>query len=117
MTDDLRLAALPPGPFARLASLLGDVKPGKEPISLALGDPSGAVPDFVARALADSAASFGNYPPIAGTADWRQAAADWLNRRFELGGRITADRHVLPLNGTRDGLFSVLFPFVPQTKN
>ena len=26
------------------------------------------------------------------------------------------EKHVLPLNGTREGLFSVLFPFMPETK-
>ena len=117
MSDITRLAALPPGPFARLATLLGDVKPGKEPISLAVGDPSGAVPDFVKEALAKSAAGFGNYPNIFGTEDWRNAAAGWLNSRFGLGGAIDAEKHLLPLNGTREGLFSVLFPFMPQTKN
>jgi aspartate/methionine/tyrosine aminotransferase len=112
-----RLAQLPDGPFARLATLLGDVAPGKEPISLALGDPSGAVPDFVTEALAREAARFGNYPQIAGTEEWRQAAADWVARRFGLPAeRISPDRHVLPLNGTRDGLFSVLFPLVPESK-
>jgi aspartate/methionine/tyrosine aminotransferase len=111
-----RLDALPAGPFARLAELLGDVKPGKEPISLALGDPSGAVPDFVRDALAASVAGFGNYPAIAGTADWREAAADWLNRRFALDGAIDPDRHVLPLSGTREGLFLALPPFLPEAK-
>jgi len=112
-----RLAQLPDGPFARLAALLGDAKPGKEPISLALGDPAGAVPDFVTEALAREAARFGNYPQIGGTEEWRQAAADWIASRFGLpGDRISPDRHVLPLNGTRDGLFSVLFPLVPETK-
>jgi N-succinyldiaminopimelate aminotransferase len=62
-----RLAQLPDGPFARLAALLGEEKPGKEPISLALGDPSGTVPEFVKAALARDAARFGNYPQIAGT--------------------------------------------------
>jgi len=113
---DGRLAALPPGPFARLATLLGDVKPQQKPITLAIGDPSGTVPDFVRAALNDSAASFGNYPAIAGTPDWRAAAGEWLNRRFALNGAIDAERHVLPLNGTREGLFSVLFPFMPETK-
>jgi len=113
-----RLAALPDGPFARLAALLGDEKPGKAPISLALGDPSGAVPDFVKEALAREAARFGNYPQIAGTEEWRQAAAGWVVSRFALpADRIDPERHVLPLNGTRDGLFSVLFPFVPERKN
>jgi aspartate/methionine/tyrosine aminotransferase len=116
--SDTRLSNLPDGPFARLAALLGNEKPGKEPISLALGDPSGAVPDFVTEALAREAARFGNYPQIGGTEDWRQAAAGWVVRRFGLpADRISPDRHVLPLNGTRDGLFSVLFPFMPQQKN
>jgi len=115
--SDTRLSALPDGPFARLANLLGDEKPGKEPISLALGDPSGAVPAFVEEALAREAARFGNYPAIAGTEEWRQAAAGWVGRRFGLPAeRIDPERHVLPLNGTRDGLFSVLFPFMPQSK-
>ena len=111
-----RLPALSDGPFVRLAALLGNEKPGKEPISLALGDPSGQVPEFVKDAMAREAARFGNYPQIAGTEDWRQAAAGWLNQRFVLGGAIDPEKHVLPLNGTRDGLFSVLFPFVPETK-
>lgn len=111
-----RLAALPPGPFARLATLLADTKPGKEPISLAVGDPSGAVPEFVQDALAKNATSFGHYPSITGTQDWRQAAADWLNRRFRLNGAIDAEKNLLPLNGTREGLFSVLFPIMPESK-
>jgi aspartate/methionine/tyrosine aminotransferase len=112
-----RLSALPDGPFARLAALLKDVEPGKPPISLALGDPSGTVPDFVKEALAREAARFGNYPQISGTQEWREAAAAWVATRFGLPpDRISPDRHVLPLNGTRDGLFSVLFPFVPEQK-
>src|SRR5258706_6451484 len=116
MSNLPRMAALPPGPFARLATLLGNTKPGKEPISLAVGDPSGAVPDFVKDALAKGAAGFGNYPAIIGTEDWRQAAAGWLNRRFQLNGAIDAEKNLLPLNGTREGLFSVLFPVTPESK-
>lgn len=116
MSNLPRMAALPEGPFARLAKLLGDIKPGKEPISLAVGDPHGAVPDFVAAALAQNAAGFGNYPAIIGTPDWRDAAGGWLNRRFQLGGAIDAEKHLLPLNGTREGLFSVLFPVMPESK-
>lgn len=111
-----RLDALPAGPFARLADLLGDVQPGKAPISLALGDPSGAVPDFVRAAMDNAIGSFGNYPAITGTADWRQAAADWLNRRFALNGTIDPEKNVLPLNGTREGLFLSLPPFIPEEK-
>jgi aspartate/methionine/tyrosine aminotransferase len=116
MSNLPRMAALPEGPFARLATLLKDVKPGKEPISLAVGDPSGGVPEFVKEALAKGAAGFGHYPAIIGTEDWRQAAAGWLNRRFHLNGAIDAEKNLLPLNGTREGLFSVLFPLMPESK-
>jgi aspartate/methionine/tyrosine aminotransferase len=115
VTDTL-MTHLPQGPFARLATLLGDEKPGKPPINLSIGDPSGTVPAFITETLNKAAASFGNYPAIIGTEDWRQAAADWLNRRFELSGAIDAEKHALPLTGTREGLFSVLFPLLPTTK-
>jgi len=114
--SDTRLSALPEGPFVRLAKLLGDTKPGKDPISLAVGDPQGAVPAFITDALAANAKSFGSYPTIAGTPQWRQAAAGWLNRRFALDGAIDPEKHVLPLVGTREGLFSVLFPLMPVAK-
>ena len=61
------MSDLPAGPFARLAELLGKIEPGKDPINLSVGDPSGSVPAFVTEALAKSAASFGNYPAITGT--------------------------------------------------
>jgi aspartate/methionine/tyrosine aminotransferase len=111
------MSQLPPGPFARLAGLLGDVKPGKPPINLSVGDPSGTVPGFVTEALVGAAASFGNYPAIIGTDDWRNAAADWLNRRFNLNGAVQAETNVLPLNGTREGLFTALFPLLPRQKS
>ncbi|MGZ5929689.1 MAG: aminotransferase class I/II-fold pyridoxal phosphate-dependent enzyme [Rhizomicrobium sp.] len=115
MTDTL-MSQLPPSPFARLAGLLGDAKPGKDPINLSIGDPSGIVPGFVTEALLEASASLGNYPAIIGTEDWRDAAAGWLNRRFGLNGAIDPDKNVLPLNGTREGLFTVLFPLLPRIK-
>src|ERR1700733_7492571 len=111
------MSDLPAGPFARLAELLGNTPPGKEPINLSVGDPSGSVPAFVTEALAKNAGSFGKYPPITGSDEWRAAAASWLNRRFGLNGAIDPEKHVLPLNGTREGLFLALFPLLPLTKN
>ncbi|MDB5741376.1 MAG: aminotransferase class [Alphaproteobacteria bacterium] len=109
------LAALPPGPFARLADLLGDTPPGKDPITLAVGDPSGAVPGFITETLAREAASFGNYPLMAGTPAWRTAAAGWIGRRFSIPD-LDPEKDVLPLAGTREGLFLSLFPLMPKAK-
>ena len=112
-----RLSELPPSAFAKLATLLDPHQPGLPPISLAVGDPNGAVPAFVGEALARHSKEFGIYPPINGSADWRAAAAAWLVTRFGLpAASIDPDKNLLPLNGTREGLFLALFTVMPETK-
>jgi len=109
-----RLEQLPPSSFARLAGLLEGVPPGAEPISLAVGDPHGAVPAFVLEAIGRHEARFGEYPPIEGTVEWRAAAAAWLKRRF--GAELDPATQVLPLNGTREGLFLAPKIVTPEQK-
>ncbi|HUO98087.1 MAG TPA: aminotransferase class I/II-fold pyridoxal phosphate-dependent enzyme [Rhizomicrobium sp.] len=109
-----RLEQLPPSSFAQLASLLDPVPPGLEPINLSVGDPHGAVPPFVMEAIARHAGRFGEYPPINGTAEWRAAAAGWIKRRF--GAELDPDTQVLPLNGTREGLFLAPKIVTPESK-
>ena len=109
-----RLEQLPPSSFARLATLLDDVPPGAEPISLAGGDPHGTVPAFVMEAIGRHSGRFGEYPPINGTAEWRAAATGWIKRRF--GADLDPETQVLPLNGTREGLFLAPFVVTPELK-
>jgi len=110
-----RLSELPPSSFAMLASLLDPVKPGRMPISLAVGDPRGAVPGFITAALNAHAHEFGEYPPIHGTAAWREATGAWIKRRF--GVNADPERELLPLNGTREGLFLAPFIVTPEQKS
>jgi aspartate/methionine/tyrosine aminotransferase len=110
------LENLPPGSFARLATLLDSVAPGAPPVSLAVGDPRGDVPGFVTEAIARTAHQFGEYPPINGTAEWREAAANWLKRRFDLPDTAVTEQCLLPLNGTREGLFLAPFIVTPEKK-
>jgi aspartate/methionine/tyrosine aminotransferase len=98
-----------------LATLLEGISPGTDPISLAIGDPQGTVPPFVTDAILRHADRFGVYPPINATGEWREAASGWLMRRFALPA-IDPDTQVLPLNGTREGLFLVPFIVTPDTK-
>lgn len=108
---------MPPGSFVKLASLLDPITPGKPPISLAIGDPQSEPPPFVAEILARHTRDFGTYPPINATPEWREAAAQWLARRFELKpGEIDPETSLLPLSGTREGLFLALFALMPETK-
>ena len=100
-----RLDLLIDYPFQRLAALL-DGPPGAEPLSMALGEPQHPLPPMVAGIIADSAASFGKYPPLNGTPEFRAAAAAWASRRFALpDGLLDPERHLLPLGGSREGLF------------
>ncbi|HAN64225.1 MAG TPA: aspartate aminotransferase [Rhizobiales bacterium] len=106
-----RLDELVRSPFARLAVLLEGMAPGASPIDLSLGEPRAIIPPFLGPTLERHLSEFGRYPPIRGIPALRQAIADWIGRRYPtLGGRIDADTHVLPLNGSREGLFSAIFP-------
>jgi len=97
-------------PFQRLRDLLGEEKPGAAPIDMTIGEPRHGMPTFATEIVARHAKEFEKYPPIGGIPDLRAAIADWLTRRNVLGGdaAIDADRHVLPLCGTREGLVSAL---------
>jgi aspartate/methionine/tyrosine aminotransferase len=97
-----------------LATLLDPHAPGMEPIALSVGDPRGQVPAFVREALDKHAHEFGEYPAINGTKAWREAAAGWLKRRFHV--EVDAEREILPLNGTREGLFLAPFIVTPEAK-
>ena len=98
--------ALPASPFARLRTLLDGCEPGDVPCSMAIGEPQHAPPSFVLDALQSNRADYGRYPPIGGTPDWRAAVEGWLWRRFSLeAGLLSEGAQILPLNGTREGLF------------
>jgi N-succinyldiaminopimelate aminotransferase len=98
-------------PFARLSALLQGIEPGAPPIDLSLGEPRALIPAFVGPILQEHLHAFGRYPPIRGIPALRQAIAAWLERRYPtLAGLIDADSQVLPLNGSREGLFSAIFP-------
>jgi N-succinyldiaminopimelate aminotransferase len=92
-------------PFVRLRELLGNVEPGKPPISLAVGEPQHAVPAFVGPVLAAHIDEFGRYPMNKGLDAFCEAAAAWLGRRFALPRSIDPAHEILVLNGSREGLF------------
>ena len=105
------LDALVASPFARLARLLAGLEPGAPPIDLSLGEPRAPLPGFVAPILAEHVAAFGRYPPIKGLPALRETIAGWLGRRYKgLRGKIDPETQILPLNGSREGLFSAIFP-------
>jgi aspartate/methionine/tyrosine aminotransferase len=118
-----RLAPLPGSAFRRLASLIEGIEPesfpvDKTPAIMTVGEPQDTPPPFVAEVIQRHARDFGRYPPIAGTASFRAACADWLSRRFGIAkSALDPDTQIIPLNGSREGLFFAVFPLVPESKN
>lgn len=92
-------------PFARLTELLAPYQPGKPLITLSLGEPQHAVPDFVGPVLAKHIADFGRYPIAKGIEPFRRAAATWMGTRFKLPRPLDPESELLVLNGSREGLF------------
>ncbi|MBN9020400.1 MAG: aminotransferase class I/II-fold pyridoxal phosphate-dependent enzyme [Rhizobiales bacterium] len=92
-------------PFARLNERLAGIPPGRAPINLGLGEPQHPIPPFVGPTIAAHIDAFGRYPLIRGTDDFRTTIAEWLGRRYALVHAIDPERMVLPLNGSREGLF------------
>jgi N-succinyldiaminopimelate aminotransferase len=106
-----RLDELVRSPFARLTLLLEGIAPGAPPIDLSLGEPKALPPPFLGPVLQEHLEKFGRYPPIKGIPSLRSAIAGWIERRYPiLKGAIDAEQHILPLNGSREGLFSAIFP-------
>ena len=120
MPVNARLERLADNPFARLRALLDEAPPrtNLEPVLMSVGEPQHEPPAMVARIIAESASLWNRYPPMAGTAAYRAACARWLTRRFHLpAGMITPERHVLSLNGTKEGLFLVASLAVPEEQD
>ena len=103
-----RLADLSEFPFRRLAGLLAGVNPppGIETIDLGVGEPKHRPPALLAESVAANADAWNRYPPVDGTPAFREAVARWCERRCDLPlGTIEPNRMVLPLAGTKEGLY------------
>jgi len=102
-----RLDRLHAYPFERLAHLKAGVTPaaGLAHIAMSIGEPQHSPPAFVLDSLRDNLHRLGSYPATAGLPEFRAAAARWLERRFGLHA-VNSETMVLPVNGTREALFS-----------
>lgn len=102
------LSKLQPYPFERLRLLFAGVTPNAayRPISLGIGEPRHATPDFIKQALAASLdTGLAGYPPTAGDPELREACAGWLSRRY--GVTVDPATQVLPVLGSREALFAM----------
>ncbi|MDH3589178.1 MAG: succinyldiaminopimelate transaminase [Gammaproteobacteria bacterium] len=114
------LEKLFPYPFTRLDDLTAGLKqPASLPfINLSIGEPRHAAPEFVLDALTRASRDLGSYPQSAGLPIFRSACANWLERRFGIGDEIIdPESMVLPLSGTREGLFAFAQAVIDRDRN
>lgn len=114
MNPDLK--KLQPYPFEKLKALKSGCTPVVDDhIALSIGEPKHEAPAFVLDCIRDNLDQTSRYPLTKGNEALRQSIVDWLNRRFQLpAGALDADRHVLPVTGTREALFSFAQCFVDR---
>lgn len=102
------LNALQPYPFARLRNLFRGLEPNPNlrPINLGIGEPQHPAPEHVLAALQSNMATISNYPTVLGLPELRAAISQWARTRFNLQ-TLDPQTQVLPVNGTREALFSI----------
>src|SRR5574340_844062 len=105
MNPDLN--RLQPYPFQKLAALFREVQPNPDyrAISLSIGEPNHATPQFIKDALTANLDGLANYPTTAGSDALRHAIANWLAARYGIPAP-DAKTQVLPVNGSREALFA-----------
>lgn len=96
-------------PFERLKKLKQGISPAdKSPIMLSIGEPKHLPPPFIGQAITDHLDALAKYPLTNGTLELRQAIAAWLSRHYQIPeAHINPERHILPVNGTREALFAI----------
>ncbi|MGV8713249.1 MAG: succinyldiaminopimelate transaminase [Nitrosomonas sp.] len=101
------LNQLQPYPFQKLRQLFEGVARNTafSPIELQIGEPKHATPDFIRQALIDNLDGLSTYPTTLGTTTLPNSIAAWIKQRFNLLG-INPDTEVIPVNGSREALFS-----------
>jgi N-succinyldiaminopimelate aminotransferase len=111
------LSKLQPYPFERLKQLFAGVTPdpAHRPISLGIGEPKHPTPRFIKDALAGSMQELAGYPPTAGDLKLRQSFTGWLKTRYALD--LDPATQVLPVNGSREALFSLVQTVIDPTKD
>jgi N-succinyldiaminopimelate aminotransferase len=113
------LDRLHPYPFEKLAKLKAGIQvPGHlRSISLGIGEPKHPSPEFVKQIIADNLDKLANYPTTKGIDELSQTIADWATRRFDLKpGTLTPERNVVPVNGTREGIFSLVQSVIDSSR-
>ena len=109
-----RLEKIPPYLFAEINRKREKlVAEGVDIINLALGDPDKQTPAHILQAMHEAVddTSTHNYPPYQGTKEFREAAVDWMERRFGVTG-LNLETEVISSIGSKEAIHNTFLAFV-----
>lgn len=113
MKESKAMQKLPPYLFARIEAKLAEAKAnGIDVINLGIGDPDLPTPRHIIDVMAQEIYNAENhqYPSSVGLLEYRQAVADWYQRRF--GVTLDAKSQVVSLLGSKEGIAHIAFAFL-----
>ena len=108
-----RIEKVPPYLFVEISRKIAEKKAqGIDVISFGIGDPDIPTPENVIEKLRETALDSPNhrYPETDGLPEFRQAVADWYQRRF--GISVHPDKETLPLIGAKEGIGHAALCFI-----
>ena len=105
-----KLQELEATPFNKLETFLSDksICPDYIEIDLSMGQPYHMIPQLVFDTLNAKKEQWTKYPPVNATMEYRNTVARWLERRYNLPQGFIESGNILPVSGTREGLFTIV---------
>ncbi len=107
-----RFSHLPEYAFPRLRALLDGHKFVGPQFNMTIGEPQHLYPLWIKDVLLDHLDGFNRYPANDGIEKLQISIVDWFYKRF--GVTLSSDKNILPLNGTREGLYNVSMALCPE---
>jgi len=108
-----RLKAIPPYLFAEIDRIINEKKArGEDVISLGIGDPDIPTPDLIIEELCKEAKNAANhrYPSSYGLKLFKQAAADYYLRRFNV--KIDPETEIITIWGSKEGIANIAYAVI-----
>jgi len=108
-----RIEKLPPYLFAQISKKVAEKKAqGIDVVSFGIGDPDLPTPQHILDALNEASRQPANhrYPETEGLPEFRQAVADWYERRFSV--KLDPAKEVMSLIGSKEGIGHVALCFI-----
>ena len=108
-----RIQTIPPYLFAEIDKKKEEaIKRGGDIINLGIGDPDQPTPNNIIEKLRESVKDpkTHDYPPYAGTAEFRQAVTLWYKNRF--GVDLDPDKEVMALIGSKEGIAHIFLAYI-----